>query len=323
MKVAFCGSVPMRIRTALLAGLLSGFFIGPALAVTFQSGDVFASVNNGEVQVYRAGVLIQTLNTGQGGFTTGSTTDAAGNFYVTNFSANSVSKFDPSGVGLGIAASGFNTPESIVFAQNGTAYVSQVGGTSIATFTNPNAVPNGQRSDWIDLAANQTTILYTNEGNTIFATTTAGAPLTPFATALPGSDAFALRILADGSVLVADSQFALHLDSLGNIIKTYTVANVQSLFALNINPDGTISGRGTMEQGYCTSLTLLQATCFQRLTLELGAETSLAFLFTGNFKRVVVEWEGAIPRCPPHFLCSPPASVRWVCLHDAGSGREF
>ena len=85
----------MRIRTALLAGLLSGFFIGPAFAVTFQSGDVFASVNNGEVQVYRAGALIQTLNTGQGGFTTGSTTDAAGNFYVTNFTANSISEFEP------------------------------------------------------------------------------------------------------------------------------------------------------------------------------------------------------------------------------------
>jgi len=229
----------MRTKAALLAGLLSGFFISPALAVTFQSGDVFASVNNGEVQVYRAGVLIQTLNTGQGGFTTGSTTDAAGNFYVTNFSAGSVSKFDPSGVGLGIAASGYNLPESIVFAQNGTAYISQVGGTSIGTFTNTNAVPLGARTDWIDLASNQTTILYTNEGTSIFRTTTTGAPLTPFATALPGSAAFALRILADGSVLVADAQFALHLDSLGNILKTYTVAGVGELFALNINPDGT------------------------------------------------------------------------------------
>jgi hypothetical protein len=274
----------MRIRTALLAGLLSGFFVGPAFAVTFQSGDVFASVNNGEVQVYRAGALIQTLNTGQGGFTTGSTTDAAGNFYVTNFSAGSVSKFDPSGVGLGIAASGYNLPESIVFAQNGTTYVSQVGGTSIGTFTNPNAVPVGARTDWIDLAANQTTILYTNEGNTIFKTTTAGAALTPFATSLPGTNAFALRILADGSVLVADSQFALHLDALGNILKTYTVANVQSLFALNINPDGTSFWTGDDGTGILYEFDIATGNLLSTLDTGVGGGNLFGVSVYGEFQ---------------------------------------
>jgi len=79
----------MRTKTAILAGLLTSLLVSPALALTFQTGDIFASVNNGNVQVWRGGALLTTLNTGQGGFTTGSTTDSAGNFYVTNFSAGS------------------------------------------------------------------------------------------------------------------------------------------------------------------------------------------------------------------------------------------
>jgi len=83
----------------LVAGLVTGLLAAtPALGAPFELGDVLASVNNGQVQDYRAGVLIQTLNTGLGGFTTGSTTDSAGNFYVTNFSVGNVTEFNSNGV---------------------------------------------------------------------------------------------------------------------------------------------------------------------------------------------------------------------------------
>jgi len=235
----------MRTKTAILAGLLTSLLVSPALALTFQTGDIFASVNNGNVQVWRGGALLTTLNTGQGGFTTGSTTDSAGNFYVTNFSAGSISKFDPNGTNLGVVGSGYNLPESIVFAQSGTAYVGQAGASAIGTFnpTNPTAIspvaigPRG--TDWIDLAANQTTILYTSEGTSIRQVTTAGVQLADFATGLPGSAAFALRILPGGGVLVADTSAVLLLDATGTIIHTYPVVGASELFSLNINPDGT------------------------------------------------------------------------------------
>ena len=58
--------------------------------------------------------------------------------------------------------------------------------------------------------------------------------------ALPGSSAFALRILANGNVLVADSSVIVELDSSGNQIKTYgSTLRVGTFFALNIDPNGT------------------------------------------------------------------------------------
>ena len=60
-----------------MAVLLTGVIIE---ATNWDSsvGDVLASVGNGQVQDYRGGVLIQTLNTGLGGITTGSTTSRTG-----------------------------------------------------------------------------------------------------------------------------------------------------------------------------------------------------------------------------------------------------
>jgi hypothetical protein len=239
----------MRGKTiAILAGLATGLFAAPALALTFQSGDVFASVGSSQVQVYRGGVLIGTLNDGQNSaFTTGSTTDAAGNLYVTNFSTGTISKFDQNGNSLGTVGSGFISPESIVFSQSGTAYVGQADRhpAFIGTINPVNTTAVGplttesRGTDWVDLASNQTTLYYTSEGTSILRATTSGTQLTPFATGLPGSSAFALRILANGDVLVADTSAALLLDTAGNIIKTYTVAGVGELFSLNINPDGT------------------------------------------------------------------------------------
>ena len=266
----------MRIRTAVLAGLLTSLLVSPALALTFQTGDIFASVNNGNVQVWRGGALLTTLNTGQGGFTTGSTTDSAGNFYVTNFSAGSISKFDPSGTNLGVVGSGYNSPESIVFAQSGTAYVGQAGASAIGTFnpTNPTAIspvaigPRG--TDWIDLAANQTTLRYTSEGTTIRQVTTAGVQLADFATGLPGSAAFALRILPGGGVLVADTSAVLLLDATGTIINTYPVVGASELFSLNINPDGTSFWTGDDGTGILYKFDIATAALLDTINTGVG-----------------------------------------------------
>lgn len=157
------------IGAALCLGLS-----GQASAATFATGDIFASVGSGQVQHYSsAGVLLETLNTGQGGFTTGSAFDGAGNLYVTNFGANSVTKFtgpsDPHTASL--FGSGYHTPESILFDASGNVYVGNVGSGGITKYNSAGTLLGttiaGTRVDWIDLAADQHTMLYTDEGNSI------------------------------------------------------------------------------------------------------------------------------------------------------------
>src|SRR5262249_7859269 len=143
----------------------------PALGDPFEIGDVFASVGNGQVQVYRNGALVQTLNTGVGGLTTGSTTDSAGNFFVTNFQAGSVTQFNSNGAFVQTLAAGGGNPESIVFSSDGTGFVGNAAQNVIhilgsASTVGPVAIQN-RGTDWIDLASNQTTFFYTSEGNSV------------------------------------------------------------------------------------------------------------------------------------------------------------
>jgi len=148
--------------------------------------------------------------------------------------------------------------------------------------------------------------------------TTAGVQLADFATGLPGSAAFALRILPGGGVLVADTSAVLLLDATGTIIHTYPVVGASELFSLNINPVGRVSGPGTMEPGYFTNLTSRQPRCLTPLTLGLEGETSSAFPFTANSRQAAVEWETR-PRSQPLFRSSPLASVRLGCWAGAES----
>ena len=219
-------------------------FAGQASAATFATGDIFASVGSGQVQHYTsAGVLLETLNTGQGGFTTGSAFDGAGNLYVTNFSSNSVSKFagptDPHTASL--FGSGYSTPESIVFDASGNVYVGNLGNgirkyNAAGTFLS--SVLASTRIDWMDLAADQTTMLYTDEGNSLHSVNlTTGIANANITNSLVNG--FALRILADGSVLVADQVNVKLINSAGAIIRTYDVTGEDTWFSLNLDPDGT------------------------------------------------------------------------------------
>lgn len=226
--------------------LTSVAFAGTAYTI----GDPFGSVGSSTVNEYTpTGTLVQALNDTTGsGFTTGSAFDAAGNFYVTNFSTGSISKFDSSGNLLNATfVTGLINPESISFDKAGNFYVGQAGSNQIKEYNSAGTLINSftvqtqnRGTDWIDLQADQSTILYTSEGSTIFSFDTAtNTQNTDFATGLP-SDAFALRALGNGDVLVADFSNALLLNSSGSLIKTYTLpGNQGGDFALNLDPNGT------------------------------------------------------------------------------------
>jgi streptogramin lyase len=228
-----------RIHLLALVALL--LLPAAAQAFEFQIGDVLAGLQ-GQVQVWRGSAIVNTL-TVPPTYTTGMATDKAGNVYVTNLVT--VTKYDKTGA---VLANPFvtpgGTPESIVFDKAQNFYLSDVGGgigvtkydlsgNKLATYSNIG------RTDWIDLAQDQTTLYYTTEGNFVGRyDTVTGTVLSNFATGLTGGSAFALRILSDGGVLVADGAFVQRLDSAGNKIQTYDVTGEDTWFALNLDPDG-------------------------------------------------------------------------------------
>jgi len=226
----------------------------PAAAQTVQQGDVFASVNNGNVNWYRGdGTFVMTINTGQGGYTTGGAFDAAGNFYVTNFSVNSVTEFDNMGNVVNTYPTGGSSPESILFNAAGDIYVGHAFGPTRrfdSSFTFIESYPVTGGSDWIDIAADQCTMFHTYEGTTIerydVCTQT---QLTPFASSL-GGNAFALRIRPNGEVMLANGVNVLRLDSSGGTTQTYQPGGETSgWFALNLDPDGTSFWTGSFSTG--------------------------------------------------------------------------
>ncbi len=257
-------SLAALVITIITCGITFRSFLVPvsvAASTTFSDGDVLVSVSNGQVQWRHAdGTLNKTLSTGTGGYTTGMAFDAGGNLYVTNFSSNSVSKFDNSGNLTGNFGSGYNAaPESIVFDKDGNAYVGHADGArAIRKYDSSGnfkaayqAQTDDRGTDWVDLADDQCTMYYTSEGpNVKRYNVCTNTQLSNFNTApLPDSTAYALRILSTGGVMVADTSVIARLDTQGKLIQTYSVPGHNCWFALNLDPDA----KSFWSADYCTS----------------------------------------------------------------------
>jgi hypothetical protein len=230
--------------------------VGPVIPI----GNVLVSLENGLVGEFTpTGAFVQNLDTTKGPtiITSGSAFDSAGNFYVADFNANDVSEFDPTGTLIGSFGSGYNSDdESIVFDAAGNVYVGQADGSHLLLKFSPTGTPitsfapaiEERGTDWNDLEADQCTMLYTSEGVLVKSFNVCTNSQNPdFASGLPGSNAFALRILPDsvgsipkGSVLVADTSEVTILDPTGVQIRhDLTGAGATVLFALSLDPDGT------------------------------------------------------------------------------------
>jgi streptogramin lyase len=225
-------------------------FAASVAKADFITGEVFVGAGGGQVFVYSpTGTLVQKLSSGLNSETTGMAFDSSGNLYSTNFGAQAIVKYDIQGNKIGTFGSGFNAdPESILFDKSGNAYVGQADGTHailkfdasgnlLKTIT-PVSVDRG--TDWIDLSADQHTLYYAGEGPTIRTISADTGVQGPNFETGKGGLQFALRLLSDGGILVADGTNVLRYDSSGNIVKTYTgFTGASELFALNLDPDGT------------------------------------------------------------------------------------
>ena len=227
-----------------------------AEAAPFSTGDVFAAVTGAVLHYDAAGNLLETINTGGGSFNTGMAFDATGNLYVTNFGINQIAQISgPADPHVGTAfASQSGNPEMIVFDLAGNSYISSASTGFIGRYDSAGVLTGsidvGARADFIDLAADQDTLYYTTEGGFIGrASFSTGTVLSDFASGYGGTQAFALRILDDGGVLLADNVNVKRFDATGALIQTYDVDAVNGFFALNLNPDGTSFWSGSFADG--------------------------------------------------------------------------
>ncbi len=254
-------------------------------ANTFQPCDVFAAVGSGKIAWWRPNACgIPTSATFQG-FLTASVSNTfmtgmafnkpscdlgAGNpcLYATMFDSQAVAVFDNTGAFLGTCGTGYNgNPESIVIDLASTPkviFVGQAGGThqilkfnlNCSTGTPASFSPATERvgTDWIDLAADLCTMLYTSEGFHVKSFNICTNTQNPDFAALPTGSAFALRIRpvgtgsgGNGSVLVADTSFDVHVSNVGGVINTCDSgsAGAGGLFSLNLLPGGNESVSGS------------------------------------------------------------------------------
>jgi hypothetical protein len=174
---------------------------------------------------------------------------------------------------------------SIYFGQAtpGTPTVIQMdpGCTTILHTYSPATEARG--TDWIDLAkdasdAGLTDIVYTSEGvhvlvfdtatlgqesNVVIPLAQTGSALTPDVSgtaisSLPGAAAYALRVLSDGSVAVADTQTVVHVGSAGTLLGSCDGGSAGSggLFGFNLLPDQSTFATGSFNNGQVDYMTI-------------------------------------------------------------------
>ena len=235
--------VLLTVSTLILASPLFA-------AVPFTVGDVFAGVGRGKFNHFSpTGTLLETLDDTQAvgsgeDATTGMCFDPAGNMYGTNLDKSTMSKFSNNGTLLAATFGTFNGgPESCLIINGNTMFTSEVFGTGDILKLNLSGTQLANydvaRSDWIDLASDQCTMFYSDEGPSIHrfnvCTNTA---LPNFTNAGPAF--YALRILPNGDVLAAAGASVKRFNSAGTeILPAYTASGESTFFALNLDPDGT------------------------------------------------------------------------------------
>lgn len=244
-------------RCRVLFLLLSAIFTFSTLiqaANTFSTGDVFISLSNGNVEWRRAsGALVRTLVTGHSGQAKGMGFDSAGNLYVAIHwsddlsSGNTVVRFDNRGNRIGDFGSGFFcNPHDVTIDAGDNVFVGQADcDTRILKFNSAGAFQASfaaatevRGTSWIELAADQCTMLYTSQGPSVlrFNVCTNTQMTNFFSGSLP--ELQETRLLPDGRLLVAAGDRILLLDAAGNIANTFAQGSNRIWLSVDVDADG-------------------------------------------------------------------------------------
>jgi outer membrane protein assembly factor BamB len=245
-----------------VAMVLVGIAAGPKQASAggvIPNGALMVSTSNGLVQEWDTSTtpphFVVLLDTGSpANQTIGSVFDVSGNFFVADL-RTTVSKFDPTGALIGNFGSGYNAdPASVMVNALSDVFVGEASITHDLLEFDPTGVlintfaptPGSDGTDLIDLAADQCTMFYTSEDTVLrrFNVCT-NLQLPDFnLLPLPGTQAYANKIRANGEVVVADMTEVTRLDAAGNQIDHYSASSIEPgntfpfLFALSLDRDG-------------------------------------------------------------------------------------
>ena len=303
-----------------------------AAGVAYHVGDVFAAVGGGVVRHFDAnGNLLDTLDTTTGSPTAGMCFDAAGNLYSAVFYLAEMSKFDSMGNLLQTPWAGpmGGYPEDCLQARDGSIWTGEVfgeakllqwttAGTLLASFT-----PAGGRVDWFDLNPDQCVFDYTTESDSIARfDVCANSQLPNLVNNLPGSPCYAMRIRADGTILVACQDDVNLLDAAGTVLKSYPRSGMPDansiLFAMNLDPDGSSFWTADLYTGNIYRVNIATGNLMTHFQTPLI--NNLAGLAV--FGELVVSNDTTPPSCTlTAVIAGPPKQVK-ITVQDLDSGLQ-
>jgi len=254
MKRGGCGHSLISVAV----GLVALGSVSVAGAVAFTQGNLIVSGTATTVkEITPSGTLVQTLPSAGSGFTTGMCFDASGNLLVTMFTDGALAKYSNTGALVDptfMSAPG--QPEACVRDAAGNFYVTSVSGVAAIRKFSPTGtllqsyIP-GKRSDWLDLAADQCTMYWDDEGQTSVihrhnvCTDTDLGPL-------GGNGQYtALRVLpGSGDIIVANGAASSveRFSPGGTLLGSWLPAGGSgTVFSLNLDPDGVTFWTGTTD----------------------------------------------------------------------------
>jgi hypothetical protein len=325
------GSTTLKKRFLCATALAIALFAMSATAAfasTWNPGDIFVGVESGNYNVYsNSGTFKETINAGSG-FTTGCAfNNDQSKLFTTYFSDGTVQAFPTAHPHTSaLFAGGIGTPEAVVFDKTGNVFVStshsfngireyNSSGTLI------NSILPSTQIDWIDLAADQKTMFYTGETGTIHrvdVSTPGGTALPDFASA--GSVLYALRILPDGGVLVANTGDIQRYNAAGALIQSYDFVGEDSWFALNLDPNGTSfwsADFGTADVVKFNLASGVKEAGFNTLT---GSGTVFGLCLKGEI--TVGGGDTTPPTCVIKQVINGPPKQLIIKTQDTGSGLK-
>jgi uncharacterized repeat protein (TIGR01451 family) len=297
---AFCSSSGIGpCSTAAFGGsttTVAPVFSGPAQA--FVKGQVFLSTDDAMVFVFNpTGTVAQVLpSSALAGRGAGMTFDSVGNLYLTNPNAVSVQIFTNKGAGpatFATANSGLASPMSGFVDLSGNIFIGDSlgdGGNQprLLQFTaGKGGAPANiffpaydldmTPSHWVELLNDGQTVAYTLGGKTLMIFNLSDQDQhADLVINLHG--AMALRVLADNTILVADTDRIVRVDTNGNITKTYTIPAVAAIFQnLNLDPDGATFWTTDQATGIVYRLNLASGAVVSSFPTSLGILSNSIF----------------------------------------------
>lgn len=319
------GRMSRRLATLLVVALATLVSATSAFASTWDTGDIFLGVSSGTYNVYdNGGTFKESLTGGGFGFTTGCAfNNDQSQLFTTFFSDGTVQAFPtahPHAPNLYVGS--LPTPESVAFDQAGHVFVGTLGGginmyTSDTDNTLIKTIVPTTRVDWIDIAADQDTIFFTDESDTIHRASIATGLALPDFTTSPGNWA-ALRILPDGSVLAAGQQgFVKRFDAAGVEIQSYSNTDDSAWFALNLDPNGTSFWSADYNTSGVVKFNIASGAVEDRFLSGTGSGTVFGLCLKGE---ITVGRDTTPPACTLIAIIPGPPKQIQVEVQDTGSG---